>query len=663
MSIKVRPFGHHVINQVYKIATTTNIYLTGVVTKEKRLFKFIIVDGNRVPALEVDQLTKQGNTFTKKTLAYIEGLSNTRGLNFNTPVMLFSKDNKKSFYNEEIIREFIYSSASSVLPKFRNNSMLPSFTGPTFLYPKKKKGEYRVICPIKKRYKDSFQNANAKLQTEITDPEILGFIPDLDYVVKMKEQAPNLKKRGLHNMVAMDINNFFGNITHFNLIRSWANKYYNRLGITEDLLTGEYNKVRTTDIAKVLKNFLKTYKTWVSDNAKDNRLFSELDLTQIAYDIIGILHFAYKLATLEMLEFQYIISYLLSLAGAYYAIHTMLTPLQKAADEIVSSSSYIKSVFRDVRFNMKEKLHQQNMLQLFLHSPSVERLASTNISDSRLFLRANVYNSEVSFPNNINPSVLLPELFIISNLIGIFMEMNISSTKLLKKASYTFYNKDGSIKEAVAGDDLLDYCVKNNSGMVPKLLNITHGKLTTPQGYPTSPALANIVVESLKNCVKKELRDVLGETDFQLYVYADNILVFFNKGVSNSDSLTKIIIKTIKKVGKQHHLYFSDKKTYWSEEDHLFLGIALNTEKEDVRVTLKFLRKLNQIIINLNKKPEIVYKGVTYTRKDVLKLLGMSAWVKKLRKDSKYKRKLIPMEWVKEYKLKQQAENPESVSQ
>ena len=108
--------------------------------------------------------------------------------------------------------------------------------------------------------------------------------------------------------------------------------------------------------------------------------------------------------------------------------------------------------------------------------------------------------------------------------------------------------------------------------------------------------------------------------------------------------VSSFISKEVNKVCKDYNLTLNkEKEMFFSKRDKKMLGLLINKEG-DVRVSRQTRRMINQIIINLNKKESIMYKGMTYTRENLSRLKGLINWLN--RTDNKgYNRLLIPMEF------------------
>jgi len=173
-----------------------------------------------------------------------------------------------------------------------------------------------------------------------------------------------------------------------------------------------------------------------------------------------------------------------------------------------------------------------------------------------------------------------------------------------------------------------------------------------PQGGPTSGTVANLLNEKILSHLKKELPEV----DYRICIYSDNVYVFFNKGtLSGIDATTgkketarpvKYIIRDkVEKVCSELSIRLNPSKiNIYEDADRKVLGTISDT-KGDIRLSRRKMYELNQIIINLNKKPTINYKGKVYTRTDMASYLGKLNWFKRVTAGSPYQRKLIMPNW------------------
>ncbi len=166
-----------------------------------------------------------------------------------------------------------------------------------------------------------------------------------------------------------------------------------------------------------------------------------------------------------------------------------------------------------------------------------------------------------------------------------------------------------------------------------------------PQGYPTSGVVANYAGLAIVESLEVNLKGVLGIKDVKVLMYSDNLQILYSYTGNPPEEAKRFLDEKVSKISadtiESEGFYMNvDKIESYDKEEKRILGLLLD-QHGNARTSRKLMRTINQIVINLNKKESIVYKGKAYSRKDLRRLNGLQLWYARTL-ENEHSRKLIP---------------------
>lgn len=504
-----------------------------------------------------------------------------------------------------------------------------------FFIPKKEKGKLRLITAPKQYLKECQRNLNEHIYKTITpqNPNILAYAPGSDYVKSLDDKELNYEA-----MVNFDVKNFFHQITGASLDKALGNLLVKQLE-RDCKISLFMTDVGPVNLLSLLTNFINSEISELDamsiKDVEDSDLF--VALWNSSRTLLEFAKLLFESTDLRFLEFESTKESLLNNITSILVIEKLINNISATDPKAFFSGSFINT----------------SELQNYRHSciDSFKEGFNLSLKCNQITLPSN----DIGSLSNVNQLIyILLKKFksCITTKIPVNYESQVKSVPISREE---FNDMAISVVDGEEGNSLKTMSeFVRETGERPQFYKFVkkYGKrlnwsTSLPQGAPTSGTIVNLFNDLLYKALKEKLEgnDLIAK--FELFIYSDNIYVFYNVNPNIKDQefmVASFISKEVNKVCKDYNLTLNkEKEMFFSKRDKKMLGLLINKEG-DVRVSRQTRRMINQIIINLNKKESIMYKGMTYTRENLSRLKGLINWLN--RTDNKgYNRLLIPMEF------------------
>lgn len=221
------------------------------------------------------------------------------------------------------------------------------------------------------------------------------------------------------------------------------------------------------------------------------------------------------------------------------------------------------------------------------------------------------------------------------------LDIQLDVAKHFETEAETDLTKFKTLKDAAIWHQVRNIKFRINVSKLEYTLSKEQGIWTTclPQGSPCSGVIANMYASTLLSALNS--KEAL--SNYKKIMYSDNLFMFSNDSISIYSESS--VISAVKDIFRENSMDLNLDKIQHYSSDKKLLGVIMD-EEGYLRVSRRYLRELNQIIINLNRNESINYKGKVFTREDIPKLKGRINWIKQVISDGPYVRNTIPMEFV-----------------
>lgn len=132
----------------------------------------------------------------------------------------------------------------------------------------------------------------------------------------------------------------------------------------------------------------------------------------------------------------------------------------------------------------------------------------------------------------------------------------------------------------------IDYCAE----VADALASLTCYKGVLPQGAPTSPYLANLVLRDMD----KKLMELCGKEEITYTRYADDMSFSSNKDIM-------VYWDALKRIVEQFHFRINENKTVYYQEPHRKIVTGLIVQEDRISIPKAYKRRLRQEIYYCRK--------------------------------------------------------------